>query len=113
VVSHGMRRRLLLRIGLRCRGKEHWRTRQNDKTKNSLHGISPKNLKSPVEALKHKKAEKSREIMIQEPIDKREGQSGRTGESREGMPGALRGARLALAGARQGSYPPNLRVSSH
>lgn len=31
----------------------------------------------------------------------------------EGMPGARKGARLALAGAGQGNQPPNLRVSSH
>jgi hypothetical protein len=31
----------------------------------------------------------------------------------EGMPGTRKGARLALAGAGQGSQPPNLRVSSH
>jgi hypothetical protein len=44
-----------------------------------------------------------------ERINKPEG----VNEAREGKPGTRRGACLALAGAGQGSYPPNLRVSSH
>jgi hypothetical protein len=63
------RQRWLLRIGLKCRSRKNRRYCESCETQNTFHGISPRNQKSPVQALKHKNKKKSREIINARPVN--------------------------------------------